>query len=352
MQNSLSQQAGAALILMFLTLIVIALSLFAIHSSPAQRNAQADENTLRALFQAKQLLLSYAARPHGRESDSAAENRELRLARPGELPCPDADNSGQSTFPDFDYVGANCRYRVGWFSWETFDSEELLDGRSTQLWYALADDFFNKSGLGGYNEAVINYLSPVSLSLDGNPVVVVLLASGRPLAGQLQRNVRDAAIAQSSFLEQENADANNEAFVSQSASANFNDIAIGITLHELLAAVEKQAAVAIAKRLNQYFIDNGAYPYADDGAGYCASSAMITAGDIPRNCPGLPSTGPSLPFPASTATDAADIWVLRNAWLALFHYERLANNRMRLSTRTPNSSMRPLVFESAVQQSG
>ena len=345
--SSHKQQQGA--VLMFMLLILMALSLFAVKVKPEQRSAESDMHSLRALHEAKQLLLSYAARPHGRESDSAAEHRELRLARPGELPCPDADNSGQATFPDFDYVGANCRYRVGWFSWETFDSEELLDGHTAELWYAVADGFFNKSGLGGYNEPTINYQTPVTMSLDGKPVVAVLFASGRPFRDQLQRNVNDAALAQSSFLEHENADANNDAFVSRSTLGDFNDIVIGITLDELLSAVEKQAAIAIAKRLNKYFIDNGTYPPPSTTGALCDLQALPVQGHVPYSCAGVVSASGNLSFPATTAIDAADIWVVRNVWLPLFNYERLAINRMRLSSRTASSQMRAVVFEDALQ---
>ncbi len=345
-----NQQRGAALLLMFLVLILSALSVVLVNYRFNTSSLERDAQGLRDLYEAKQILLSYAARAHGRESDNALERRELQLARPGELPCPDADNSGQSTFPNFDYLGANCRYQAAWFAWETFDAPGISNNTSSDIWFAVAEGFANKSGLGGYNEPVLNYLSPVTMTLDGNPVVAVLIYSGEAFPYQLQRHVNDAAIAQDSFFEAENADSNNNEFVSQSIVTDFNDIAIGITLDELLITVEKQAVIAIAKRLNQYFLDNGQYPAPSTTGDLCDMPLLPGQGNIPKNCIGIVSTAPSLPFPLASAEDAADVWVVRNEWLPLFNYTRIANNHMRLSSRTSSSSMRPIDFEDAVQK--
>lgn len=353
MQRSLikgsDKQCGAALILMLLVSILAVLSIFVINHRFYRGSLEHDAQGLRSLYQAKQLLLAYAARPHGRESDNALERRELQLSRLGELPCPDADNSGQSTFPNFDYLGANCRYQAGWFAWESFDSSDLSESTSGVIWFAVAEGFANRSGLGGYNEPVINYLSPVTMRLDHRPVVAVLIYSGQAFASQTQRHVNDAAIAQTSFFEAENADGNNNEFVSHSTIDEFNDIAIGISLDELLIAVEKQAVNAIARRLNQYFVDNGEYPAPSSTGQLCDTPRLPAQGDIPKQCAGVASTAPSLPFPQSTAEDASDVWVVRNEWLPLFNYTRIANDHIRLSSRTLSSRMHPIEFVAGVQ---
>lgn len=343
------RQKGAALILMFLVLVLLALSSFVVTNIPEQRKAEVDERTHQALKKAKQLLLAYAARPHGRESDSPTETREYQLARPGELQCPDFNNDGVMSGPTDDYSGADCRQRVGWFAFESFDEKEIVSGEVSDIWFAVADGFYNRSGLAGYNEPIINTSSTTSMTLDGNPVVAVLFATGSPYASQVARNSNNASIAQSSFLEQDNADGDNDKFVSHVAGGDFNDTVIGITLSELLAAVEIQAAHAVAKRFNEYYLENGVYPFAADAAGNCDNITMPLNGDVPIACPAVLPSVFDLDFPAATATTVSDVWLVRNEWPAQFRYERMANNRIRISSKSPDSRMRPITYEDAKQ---
>lgn len=338
-----NRQRGAALILMFLALILVALSVFVLRYSPQQRDAETLQREHQSLHAAKQLLLAYAARRHGRESDSPAEDRELQLARPGELVCPDFNNDRQMNGPTNDYNGAHCRHRVGWFVFESFNHESVIGDEASPIWYAVAAEYYNYSGLGGYNEPVINTVTNSSMTLDGEPVVAVLFATGLPLEGQNDRGVDDAAAAQSSFLEQDNA-ATQDTFISLSASANFNDVALGITQAELMQAVEKKAAFAIAKRLNQYFVDNNRYPAPSSGSGSCDMGAVPAAGDVPEQCVAFVAGADSLAFPPANATDAEDVWLVRNDWLAQFGYERLALNRMRITSRYGETALSPLTF--------
>lgn len=120
-----TRQGGMALILAALVALVAgALLLFHAGASPSRR----DEATARALAQAREALLGYAAdRPVGPE------------VGPGFLPCPDLDDDGWAEPICGSLAGDRGQeQRLGRLPWKTLGLADLRDGHGERLWYAVS----------------------------------------------------------------------------------------------------------------------------------------------------------------------------------------------------------------------
>jgi len=124
-----SRQAGAGLVLMALVLAVAVLaSVAALGRGAVASAAQRDRITERALAQAREALIAYAAE---RPIDGAVG--------PGYLPCPDTDDDGwaESTCGSLSgHLGQADR--LGRLPWKTLGLPDLRDGAGERLWYAVS----------------------------------------------------------------------------------------------------------------------------------------------------------------------------------------------------------------------
>ena len=116
----------AAIILLGIAGLAFALSLAASGSA-----AQRDRLTERALAQAREALIAYAAdRPISAE------------VGPGYLPCPDLDDDGWAESTCGSMTGDSGQaQRLGRLPWKTLGLPDLRDGEGERLWYAVSSKY-------------------------------------------------------------------------------------------------------------------------------------------------------------------------------------------------------------------
>src|SRR5690348_14815456 len=123
-----ARQAGVGLVLVALFLAAVLASLAAVGRGVFAGAAERDRVTERALAQAREALIAYAAE---RPIDAAVG--------PGYLPCPDADDDGwaESTCGSLSgHLGQ--AERLGRLPWKTLGLPDLRDGSGERLWYAVS----------------------------------------------------------------------------------------------------------------------------------------------------------------------------------------------------------------------
>lgn len=131
LKNHLNKQHGQALLILLVILVIgLSATIYAL-VSPPRSSVERDKITADALAQAKAALIGYAAGV----SDLAGGER------PGDLPCPDSNDSGAPGTP-------NCNtqaLRIGRLPWKTLGLPDLRDGDGERLWYAVSSNFKNNS---------------------------------------------------------------------------------------------------------------------------------------------------------------------------------------------------------------
>ena len=207
------------------------------------RNAQ-------VLARAKQALIGYVIA----QANHANENN------PGALPCPEAGGSFNSTTGNDGKASAGCASppaAVGRFPWRTLGTDKLVDAAGEPLWYVVSPGWaptcsgcttiLNSNSTG---QLTVDGVAPASLPPD-DTVVALIIAPGRafsapaaagctawnqarPATSGLAPNVRN-------YLECDNANGDSS-FVTNGATAAFNDQVVKITVADLMPGIE--AAVA------------------------------------------------------------------------------------------------------------
>lgn len=177
------RQGGAALLIFVLLLVMGALGFVLNNLSIEAKRAQ---QTVDALAQAKAALIAYAA----------TRNLASGSARPGDLPCPDMDNDGDSAAENFSGCGnaAGTTYqerRLGRLPWKTLGMPDIRDGSGERLWYAVSNNFKQKtpkSPLNSDSSGTITIRDEkgnlVSDASGGAGVIAVIIAPGEPLLRQ------------------------------------------------------------------------------------------------------------------------------------------------------------------------
>ncbi len=235
---------------------------------------------------AKDLEIKFATVKEALIGWSASRTPGAPNARPGELPCPDIDNSG--TDPGACVVGA-----IGRVPWRTLGIPEPKDSSGETLWYAISGPFRNFS----MSAVPITSDTLGTLTVHSNPgnttatattlttqAVAVIFAPGTALDGQNRSATTTMACAAPSGTVARNLCASNylETAVGPSGNVNnatingpfiqanpltnpsFNDRLLVITNADLMPAVEQRVAREMMSLLEQYRIATGGdYPSAD-----------------------------------------------------------------------------------------
>lgn len=291
-----SDQRGAALLLLVVTLVLGGAAVFYGLSKPAgSSNAEKDKRTTATLAQARQALIEYAsARPIAN--------------RPGELPCPDRTNDGTAE--------GNCNTpanRVGRFPWSTLGAPDLRDGSGERLWYAVSNNFKNNTAVTPLNSNTLGQLTVTGIAPQNN-VIAIVFSVGTVVAGQnrLAANVNNVT----HYLEGENATTADTIFTTAAPSGTFNDRLLAITSAMFFPQVEMRVAREARDFLNAYFNNPAVSPYryfpfahAYGGAGLCAASGQGRIPTNPVNCAGQ-QTWPSVLPP----------WFAANNWEQVLFY--------------------------------
>lgn len=218
-------ERGAALFLLLLLLLVGAGIVFVTGLKTTAVELAAQRKTVAALAQAKAALLGWTLLDTGGTT-----------ANPGRLPCPDQDNDGNAQ-------GAACGAPyVGWLPWRTLAVDDLRDGSGERLWMLVDKDF--RSGSGAMNTT----LQP-TLTLDGRPVVAIVLAPGPVLSALSQNRPGSGPFSAASLYPSyiEGFDAAARTVTTAPPSATYNDRVIAITPQEIFAAVTQRIARELAE---------------------------------------------------------------------------------------------------------
>lgn len=196
------RQQGAALMLS-LIIIVAALSFFLLsHLKSRHKLLRYNDETERALQQAKSALIGYA----------------MTNARFGEFPCPDLNNDGVAE----NSCTTSNNVTIGRLPWKTLNLTNLRDAAGERLWYGLSDNFSNNSN------GNINSNTTGQITLDSTiELAAVVLAPGYPYGTQTARPNN----AITDYAEDDNAD--NDAVFVTTAGGNFNDRLRAIETAEL-----------------------------------------------------------------------------------------------------------------------
>ncbi len=119
--------------LLIVTLVLGAAAVFYGISKPVVSDVEKDKVTAAALEKAKAALIGYAV--------SVAIDGTGVATRPGDLPCPDLNDSGASGATCGNAAGTNPASRIGRLPWRTLGLPDLRDGDGERLWYAVSNNF-------------------------------------------------------------------------------------------------------------------------------------------------------------------------------------------------------------------
>jgi hypothetical protein len=290
-------------------MMVLALSA-ALMSTQAGSNLETgrQRKSFEALVQAKQALIAWSVT---QTNESGTEVPTYR--RPGVLPCPDTNFFGDSESGNASgSCSAGGGTSIGRLPWKSLSIGEnsARDADGEVLWYALGDGFRSNTSL---NAAAINSDSKGTLLLyaangstlltpPGEELVAIIFAPGAPLPGQ-DRTTALSKKAAANYLEAFNGKNNANAagpFIAgpvkdASGERVVNDLVIGISARELIAAVEKRALKEAQNALNQFAaLPNPAPPTGANcvlpvsnikaaSPALCASDSATCAGRLPED---------------------------------------------------------------------
>jgi len=130
--RTLHAQNGAALMVMMIIMVLGSLAFLVGSLSKINATVERDKITSDSLAQAKESLIAFASTVQ-LDNNCTGTN----CARPGDLPCPDTNNDGQSDA----CTGQNLR--LGRLPWKTLGIAELRDSTGERLWYAVSNNFKN-----------------------------------------------------------------------------------------------------------------------------------------------------------------------------------------------------------------
>jgi len=287
-QVSARKQAGIALILLLVVLILGGSYAFYRSANIGFGSSRQDAKVSAALARAKEALIARAV---------------TDANRPGSLPCPDVTGDGKAAM----FTLTQCPSYIGWLPWVTLDLPELTDDTGTRLWYALSPALRDDD-----SAQPINSDTAVTLRIDGGgEIAAIIIAPRGALAGQTRPSNNT-----SDYLEGDNANADDN-YVSGPVGNAFNDVVAIVTRQELMGAVEKRVANEVKACLEQHAAntaDNPAqtYPWpAPLASSAFKGTEQSLFGRVPATQPG---GNPDADLKQSIANLAAAQNTLSTAW--------------------------------------
>jgi len=291
--RALSKSQTGAVLLMFLLILVTSASYSLLNQLNASTNLHTrQQETNRALSEAKQALIGYAITYPDKVNSNAG---------PGYLPCPDLDNDGDAE-GGCALVGPT-NWTIGRFPNETLNVQELKDASGQRLWYVLSDNFRNFAGFEPLNSDTpgqlcidVNFDDDCEVVADGDidDIVAIIIAPGAQVDGQNRDpNETDIANEISNYLDGGNNDFNTifETYNDDGDNdgdlldEDFNDILILITRQELMGLVEKRVLAEVEDTINNYQTTYNAFPWLSPFANPSSSAfrgqIATTQGHIP-----------------------------------------------------------------------
>jgi hypothetical protein len=317
-------QRGTALLALAALLVLGTTWMLVSAFSLASRTAAQTRHNARILAEAKAALIAWVA----------ANALEPGEANPGRLPCPQA--WGDVGSRNEGRAAGSCANPIGWLPWRTLGLPQTLDSSGRQVWYVVSPGWHLPNSSATLK---INSNTPGQLTLDGRPVIALLIAPGAALnsaptssqlaAGCVARvqspvpvippNPRD-------YLECYTASAFRSGVVDNATNQAFNDQVVAIGAADLMPALE----AAIAKRIErdvipelkrvyatptwglsaEHAVHPFAAPFGNPGMSSFRGAAGALQGLLPFNqtlgCSG-PRCLPSLVGYAATPADATEV---------------------------------------------
>jgi len=252
-QSAFFRQQGAALLMMLMLLIIGALYLFIEPLSAARMQADRDKRTARALAQAKQALIAYAA---------SYGDKHLNKVH-GYLPCP--ETAIPASLADEGSAEGSCGPKnisvIGRLPWKTLGLEPLRDGSGECLWYAVSGTYKNNPGTDMLNWDTPGLFTILSSNGVGNAsspedrAAAVIFSPGAVSGSQNRIPVANAGVCSgnysaSNYLEASAAASNAVVSTIAGAVSNFiaggidngvNDTLLAVTPQEVFGAIEKRS---------------------------------------------------------------------------------------------------------------
>jgi len=341
-------------LLLLVTLILGGAAVFYGLSRPSGLDAEKDKKTAAALEQAKAALIGYAT---GVSNFSAN-------GRPGDLPCPDLNDSGSAWSPNCD----SQPLRLGRLPWKELGLPDLRDGDGERLWYAVSSNFKSRTRtpcltpgatgcLNSDTRGSITIRDPSGTVIhDGsNPdpytpsgVIAVIFAPGAVLkrqgAGAVQDrtctggpclpsgvcNINPPTLIEKcksvNYLDvvttvEDNADfsdgSNTNGFINgivRDAAKNVivNDRLLTITYNDLMPLLERRVAAETLNCLKIYADPPGVgrYPWATSDITTYSDSANTLFGRMPDSLSQTTASAPAMPslWPLSCSREQGSWW--------------------------------------------
>jgi type II secretory pathway pseudopilin PulG len=325
-----ASQRGAALMIIIVILVVAIVAGLVGALSLSALNSARQEKTSAALAQAKDALL-------GR----AVSNDNM----PGSLPCPDQMTTIVGTnVPDDGIadllVGNDCPSYIGRLPWKTLGLSDLRDGSGERLWYALSPAFRDDNSARPLNSNTKGTLNITGTQTASN-VIAIVFAPGNILSTPSQSRSATqtaactttgttvaASLCATNYLEGSNKNLSSAAspntnYISADASNTFNDQLLYIATKDLMPMVEKRVAGVVKQALNDYYWDNGYYPWADNigSSATYDSNYGLNRGWLPDNASSSSgSWHPDPPNWRAGSLPSPPQWFFDNQWYALIYY--------------------------------
>jgi len=175
------RQRGVALIVLLALLSFVLIGALLSFTGKTDDSIERGKLTEAALAQAKLALIDYASSVYLGNIPCAAPGNNC--PRPGDLPCPDLNNSGTAdAVPACDATGR----RIGRLPWRTLGLPDLRDGYGERLWYAVSANFkYNTrtACMGVAGTGCLNSDTPGTITIRDNRGNVVYDAGTAPPTG-------------------------------------------------------------------------------------------------------------------------------------------------------------------------
>lgn len=184
---SISRQRGAALIILFMAMVLAGTAFYLSQETPEQGRTTNANNTSAALSKAKAALLSYAVSYYLLESTTGTPH----AGRHGLLPCPERTTGHNGEGNSSSQCGIQHSNSIGRLPWKHLDIEPLKDATGECLWYAVSGGFYNTPKSPMTNDDTPGmfqiYNQSGTLSKGGLPenrIVAVVISPGTPITSQ------------------------------------------------------------------------------------------------------------------------------------------------------------------------
>jgi Tfp pilus assembly protein PilE len=297
------KQNGVALLVFMLIVAMVTVACVYSKYNNSMLSIDRDKKTSIALQKAKEALIYYSLN-NGYLNPSSTCLSNTNCSRPGDLPCPDINNTGKAGLACGNVVGNNQASRLNRLPWKTLGLEDLSDGYGERLWYAVSNNYKYNTRTRPLNSDTIGTITIRDASgkvlydaTTGGGVVAVIFSAGNVITRQdgyvQNRNIAGENTA-NNYLDiakgEDNgvfADSSLDGFImgpvkDSQGNIILNDRLVVITRDEMAAAMESYVLTQVRSELLSYYNTKFYYPYP---AAFSDSTCIVSTGaNISSGC--------------------------------------------------------------------